>query len=105
MENEYPILIDQPEDDLDKSFIFEDIVKKLRSEKERRQFIIATHDANIAVLGDAEQMIVLHSDNEKIIQNKCIMNSIDDHKIKVEVEKLLEGGKEAFNKRKNKYGF
>lgn len=105
LENKDPLIIDQPEDDLDKSFIFEDIVKKLRTQKEKRQFIIATHDSNISVLGDAELMIILKSKNDAIMPNECKMSSIDDDTIKVDVEKLLEGGKEAFEKRKHKYGF
>lgn len=105
LENKDPLIIDQPEDDLDKSFIFEDIVKKLRTQKEKRQFIIATHDSNISVLGDAELMIILKSKNDSIIPERCKMSSIDDNDIKVDVEKLLEGGKEAFEKRKHKYGF
>ena len=105
LENKDPLIIDQPEDDLDKSFIFEDIVKKLRTQKEKRQFIIATHDSNISVLGDAELMIILKSKNDGIIPDRCKMSSIDDNDIKVDVEKLLEGGKEAFEKRKHKYGF
>lgn len=105
LENKDPLIIDQPEDDLDKSFIFEDIVKKLRTQKENRQFIIATHDSNISVLGDAELMIILKAKNDSIIPAECKMSSIDDNNIKVDVERLLEGGKEAFEKRKHKYGF
>ncbi|MFZ5518679.1 MAG: TrlF family AAA-like ATPase [Candidatus Zhuqueibacterota bacterium] len=106
LENNEPLIIDQPEDDLDKSFIFSDIVAKLRREKEKRQFIVATHDANLAVLGDAEQMIVLHASDKSVSLMKCITGaSIDDAKVKIEVEKLLEGGKEAFNKRREKYGY
>jgi len=106
LENNEPLIIDQPEDDLDKSFIFSDIVTKLRREKEKRQFIIATHDANLAVLGDAEQMIVLHASDKSVSLEKCITGaSIDDAKVKFEVERLLEGGKEAFNRRREKYGF
>ena len=105
LENKDPLIIDQPEDDLDKSFIFEDIVKKLRTQKEKRQFIIATHDSNISVLGDAELMVILKAKSDSIIPAECKMSSIDDHNIKVDVERLLEGGKEAFEKRKHKYGF
>jgi len=105
LENKDPLIIDQPEDDLDKSFIFEDIVKKLRTQKEKRQFIIATHDSNISVLGDAELIIILKAKNDSIIPAECKMSSIDDNNIKVDVERLLEGGKEAFEKRKHKYGF
>lgn len=50
LESKAPLIIDQPEDDLDNKFIYEDIVTKLRQEKERRQFLVATHNANIPVL-------------------------------------------------------
>ena len=85
--------------------MIEDIVKKLRTQKEKRQFIIATHDSKISVLGDAELMVILKAKNDGIIPSECRMSSIDDNTIKVDVERLLEGGKEAFEKRKRKYGF
>ena len=55
------MILDQPEDDLDNRLIYDDVVRRLREAKEQRQFIIATHNANIPVLGDAEQIIVLGS--------------------------------------------
>jgi DNA repair ATPase RecN len=60
-----PLLIDQPEDNLDGEFIYRSLVPVLRQAKERRQIIIVTHNANIAVLGDAEQIIVLKSNSER----------------------------------------
>jgi ABC-type cobalamin/Fe3+-siderophores transport system ATPase subunit len=54
-----PLIIDQPEDHLDSAFIYETIVGNLRAIKERRQVILATHNANIAVLGDAELIVPL----------------------------------------------
>jgi predicted ATPase len=56
-----PLIIDQPEDHLDSQFIYETVVKTLRQIKERRQIIVATHNANIAVLGDAELLLPLIS--------------------------------------------
>ncbi len=103
LESPYPLIIDQPEDDLDNKFVFEDIVQKLRKEKEKRQFIIATHNANIPVLGDAELIIVLSaSDKNGYVENN---GSIDDERLREPVEKILEGGKQAFELRKIKYGF
>lgn len=100
-----PLIIDQPEDDLDNTFIFSDIVQKLRKEKERRQFIIATHNANIPVLGDAELISVLTADAEHGEVQKDHFGSIDDEAVRKPVETILEGGREAFQLRKDKYGF
>ena len=101
----YPLIVDQPEDDLDNSFVYSDVVKRLRLEKEYRQFIIATHNANIPVLGDAELIQVLYADEGKLILEKCIRGSIDDFQIREPVETILEGGHDAFELRKSKYGF
>lgn len=101
----YPLIIDQPEDDLDNSFVYSDVVKRLRREKEYRQFIIATHNANIPILGDAELIQVLYADEGKLILEKCIRGSIDNFQIREPVETILEGGHDAFEFRKSKYGF
>lgn len=100
-----PLIIDQPEDDLDNTFIFSDIVQKLRKEKERRQFVVATHNANIPVLGDAELICVLTADAEHGQIESGHFGSIDDQSVKKPVETILEGGREAFQLRKDKYGF
>jgi ABC-type Mn2+/Zn2+ transport system ATPase subunit len=60
-----PLIIDQPEDNLDGEVIFHSLVPVLRRAKERRQIIIVTHNANIAVLGDAEQIVALKSTSDK----------------------------------------
>ena len=101
----FPLIVDQPEDDLDNSFIYSDVVQRLRREKEYRQFIIATHNANIPVLGDAELIQVLDADKGNLILEKCIRGSIDDFPMRKPVETILEGGHEAFEFRKSKYGF
>jgi len=62
----YPLIIDQPEDDLDNEFVTTDIVPRLRQQKGRRQCIIASHDANIPVLGDSELIQVLSAEYGKI---------------------------------------
>ncbi len=104
LESNVPLIIDQPEDDLDNQFIFDQIVATLREEKEKRQFIIATHNANIPVSGDSELIIVLHADESKGWANEEDIGSIDNENIKRSVETILEGGKQAFILRKEKYG-
>lgn len=102
VERETPLIIDQPEDDLDNRFIFDEIVTTLRREKERRQFVIATHNANIPVSGDAELIVVLDADDEHGWIEK--RGSIDDSDVRVPVENILEGGRDAFRIRQQKYG-
>lgn len=98
-----PFVVDQPEDDLDNRFIYEDIVTRLRASKEQRQFVIATHNANIPVLGDAEQIVVLNASSETS-KVEC-SGSIDDPSVQQSVKHILEGGQQAFEMRRKKYGF
>ncbi len=104
LENPYPLVVDQPEDDLDNTFIVNDIVNRLRREKEHRQFIIATHNANIPVLGDAELIIPLEATANEARIEEGLYGSIDDEPVKEIVKKTLEGGGQAFEIRKEKYG-
>lgn len=101
VERNTPLIIDQPEDDLDNAFIFSEIVQTLRREKERRQFVIATHNANIPVSGDAELIMLMKAD-ERHGWIECL-GSIDDPAIREPVENILEGGREAFRLRQQKY--
>ncbi len=104
MDNKDPLIIDQPEDNLDNSFIAENLVKTLRDNKIKRQYILATHNANIPVFGDAEQIITME-ENEgygKISDNG--IGSIDDEEVKKNVISILEGGRSAFKMREKKYG-
>ena len=101
VERDAPLVIDQPEDDLDNEFIFREIVQTLRREKERRQFIVATHNANIPVSGDAELIVVMQADQYHGWAEH--LGSIDDPAIREPVENILEGGKEAFRIRQAKY--
>ncbi len=98
-----PLLIDQPEDNLDSEFIYFSLVPVLRRAKERRQVIIVTHNANIAVLGDAEQIIVLKStsDQASIVAH----GSIDDPTTRDFACNILEGAHEAFQRRARTYGY
>ncbi|MGD2248773.1 MAG: PHP domain-containing protein [Candidatus Methanofastidiosia archaeon] len=101
-ERDTPLIIDQPEDSLDNNFIFREVVKNLRKIKNKRQLIIATHNANIPVLGDSELMLVMKSNGLNGFVTE--RGAIDKEKIKVYAQDILEGGKEAFERRKLKYG-
>jgi hypothetical protein len=109
LEADAPLIIDQPEDDLDNRFITEGIVPKLRDEKRRRQFILSTHNANIPVLGDAELIVALSTlsrdGQSEVIAPADHMGSLDAAPVRELVERVLEGGKDAFEARRRKYGF
>ena len=96
-----PIIIDQPEDSLDIKSVWEDVGQKLRSGKDRRQFILTTHNANIAVASDSDKFHILDSDADeaKVISDGAIER--DD--VRTEVIKHLEGGPDPYNLRKRKY--
>lgn len=109
LESSAPLVVDQPEDDLDNRFITESIVPIMRDEKLRRQFIFSTHNANIPVLGDAELILGLDVSGEAETGQANIANehmgSIDSQPVRELVEEILEGGKDAFEMRRSKYGF
>lgn len=102
-ESNVPLIIDQPEDDLDNAFIFSAVVHVLRDIKERRQVILVTHNANIAVLGDAELILPMHRDGD----GGCAFDSgsIDKLKTKQAALGILEGGDVAFKSRQQIYGY
>jgi ABC-type lipoprotein export system ATPase subunit len=93
-----PIIIDQPEDNLDNRLVSKAVFRILSRLKETRQIIVATHNPNILVSGDTEQAVVLRDTGE--IEK---YGSIDEPSIIKNVVELMEGGKEAFQRRKNKY--
>ncbi len=109
LESGAPLIVDQPEDDLDNRFITEGVVPRMREEKKRRQFIFSTHNANIPVLGDAELILGLSAAGEAGIGRARIApehaGSIDSRMVRELVEEILEGGREAFETRRRKYGF
>lgn len=98
---EYPLLIDQPEDDLDNAFVFEKLIDRLKALSKRRQLIFVTHNANIPVLGEAERVTVMEMDGPRKAL-PCQAGSVDD--MKDAIIKILEGGKAAFNSRQQRYG-
>ncbi len=103
-----PLVVDQPEDDLDNRFVTEGVVPIMRKEKHCRQFIFSTHNANIPVLGDAELILGLTATGGVSGQARIAsehMASIDSGPVRELVEEILEGGKDAFEMRRSKYGF
>ena len=109
LESDAPLIVDQPEGDLDNRSITEGIVPRMREEKQRRQFIFSTHNANIPVLGDAELILGLTASGESGGGQGRIapehLGSIDTQLVRALVEDILEGGKDAFETRRLKYGF
>jgi ABC-type Mn2+/Zn2+ transport system ATPase subunit len=97
-----PFVFDQPEDDLDNDFIMHHLVPIFKKIKKYRQVIIVTHNANLVVNADAEQVIVAKN-NDEILQYES--GSIENISIREQICNILEGGKDAFNKREQKYGF
>lgn len=97
-----PLIIDQPEDNLDGEFIYSTLVPVLRRAKERRQVIIVTHNANVAVLGDAEQIVVMKAANDR--GEIVARGSIDHTETRDAACAILEGAREAFLRRAKMYG-
>ena len=101
LETASPLLIDQPEDNLDNAFIYETVVKGVRGVRGKRQLIFVTHNPNIPVLGDAGLVVVLQSNGQ--LASVKAMGTVDE--VKDEIETVLEGGREAFQRRKERYGY
>lgn len=96
------IIYDQPEDDLDNEFIMSDLVDIFRKIKKYRQVIMVSHNANLVVNADSEQVIIAR--NEEAIL-KYISGSLENSNINMQICKILEGGERAFLNREKKYGF
>ena len=100
-----PLVIDQPEDDLDNRFVYDGVVKNLRELKGKRQIIASTHNANVPVLGDAELIVALEGSGSNGKPADGGIGSLDDALIRALAESILEGGPAAFNARQHLYGF
>ncbi|MCV9932958.1 hypothetical protein OIU80_11765 [Flavobacterium sp. LS1R47] len=120
-----PILIDQPEDNLDNRSVSRELVEYLKEKKKERQIILVTHNPNIVVNADAENIIVANQNGQNDIKSESpyqfdyINAGLEDTFSKIETQKdllksmgirehiadIVEGGKEAFKKREEKYGF
>jgi hypothetical protein len=94
-----PLIIDQPEDNLDNHFIFETVVNAVQRLKKRRQMIFITHNANIPVLAEAELVLVMNSDGR--VGAIETYGTVDD--CREQIIDLLEGGREAFELRSKRY--
>jgi hypothetical protein len=105
LEGDMPLVVDQPEDDLDNRFISEKVVPKIKGEKRRRQFVFSSHNANIPVLGDAELIIGLQASADAAIVPPDHLGSIDRRTIRDLASQVLEGGRDAFDLRREKYDF
>lgn len=105
LENADPLIMDQPEDNLDNAFIADRIVTELRDAKTSRQFLFATHNANIPVFGDAEWIGVFTASENQGSLGFEAQGSIDVPVIRDQVASILEGGRDAFIQRKEKYEF
>lgn len=93
-----PLIIDQPEEDLDNKII-NDIIKTIRKTKADRQLILSTHNANIVVNGDSELVL------EMSLGKKKISGAIDEQPVRDAITSTIEGGKDAFELRRKKYNF
>ena len=119
-----PILIDQPEDSLDNRAIYNELVTYIKEKKKERQIILVSHNSNVVVSADAENIIVANQEgvnnkNVDRVKFQYINGALEDTKQKDENDDfilssqgirehicdILEGGRIAFEKREQKYGF
>lgn len=94
---EEPLVLDQPEDDLDNHLIYELIVTQLREVKRHRQILVVTHNPNIVVNGDAELVLALAARNGET-QKEC-EGSLQQRKVRDKICEVMEGGRDAFEER------
>ncbi|OJW27359.1 MAG: hypothetical protein BGO49_27650 [Planctomycetales bacterium 71-10] len=97
---DYPLIFDQPEDDLDNRFVYKTLVEIVRKLKEERQLIFITHNANIPVLGEADRVVVMRMETPYAAAPPTC-GGVDE--VKEHILNLLEGGREAFRQRQEKY--
>ena len=99
---EEPLVLDQPEDDLDNHLIYDLVVRQIRENKFRRQIIVVTHNPNIVVNGDAEMIHALAFDGGQCVVKQS--GSLQEEAIRDEVCRVMEGGREAFRRRYRRLG-
>lgn len=102
-----PLIIDQPEENLDPSSIYTDLVPFFRDAAKRRQIIMVTHNANLVVNTDSDQVVVASAERTlpaALPQITYVAGGLEDPQIRSDVCRLLEGGEEAFRKRGQRYG-
>ena len=96
-----PLIIDQPEDDLDNRYIYEEMVKVLATICESRQVIVATHNANIPILGDAEMILAFDATSER--GRVLCSGGLEQPEVAEHAREILEGGEAAFQARYRRY--
>ena len=96
-----PLILDQPEDDLDNHLIYDLVVERLRICKEKRQIIVVTHNANIPVNGDAELIVAMDSNSRYVKVYKS--GGVEEDELRTEICNVMEGGEKAFLMRANRY--
>ena len=97
-----PLILDQPEDDLDNHLIYDLVVRQIRENKLRRQIIVVTHNPNIVVNGDAEMLHAL-----EFRQGQCVVDqsgSLQEKAMREKICEVMEGGREAFDRRYRRLG-
>lgn len=101
-----PLIIDQPEEDLD-SQVVQDVVTRIWSAKQKRQLIFASHNANLVVNGDAELVIAFdyRKQGDQSGGQVKLEGAIDVPTVRDEITRVMEGGEKAFRLRKERYGF
>lgn len=97
-----PVLVDQPEDDLDNHLIYGLVVRQIRENKQRRQIITVTHNPNIVVNGDAEMVYSLDFKGGQCRVTQ--KGSLQDAEVRDEICRVMEGGREAFEQRYRRIG-
>lgn len=123
---EWPILLDQPEDDLDNRSVYEDLVRFIKGRKCRRQILVVTHNPNLVVGADAEEVVVANQSGQEVGRDnrkfrfEYVSDALEDSfeldetvepavlyrkGIRQHACEILEGGQEAFQKREQKYNF
>ena len=98
-----PLVIDQPEDELDNRFLFDTVLPALKRLKGRRQIIVATHNANVVVNGDADQVVQLDATANR--GRVATAGAIEDPVVRDAIVRTVDGGDDAFRLRRLKYGF
>jgi len=94
------IIIDQPEDDLDSQVVYVEFIKAIKEKKSSVQFIFATHNANIPVLGDSEKIISTEYEDDIMTVSVGTIDTVETHK---KIIDIMEGGEEAFRRRNEIY--
>ena len=102
-EQDSVLIIDQPEDELDSRFIYNELVPMIRKMKSRRQLIFSTHNPNLPVNGDAELVYALQAENGK--GQHLASGGLDNKNVTDAILSIMEGSEEAFRKRREKYNF